>query len=466
MVVVNALVVAAMKEEMQAFREMLSGYKIADIPYSGGEVTLANKNGVRLLLVVTGVGMVSAATGVTWALSNYDPEVIVNIGSAGGLSPDARVGQVVLGTQYVNAGADGTVFGYERGQVPGQPAHFATVEKLLAYAQQIVRDNAADPQADYDFIKGGTPVRTGMILSSDAFITEKNVGDMRQAFPEAIATDMESQAIAQVAAVFHKPFISVRAISDLCGAPDEQEVSFHAELAVVAEASARVACTLLRQLPDIRLHIVSEEEKERIRIDSLLTALYLVYAFAADLPPLADFTLPAGQERTVKYKMPDDAAQQNDASAYIAATLQKITKNSRVSMSARKYDAARLKVCAHYQLPTGRGVTAWPPTSQTIIKGFRGFWNDALISAGFMPQEGRSRGGLKFSAQDYRQAMQDFLATMVEEKKSNSYGNYLRWAEAQKKETKTGSSRPSGAGIRQHFGSWNAAVQAGASNRK
>uniref|UniRef100_UPI0026355EF7 hypothetical protein n=1 Tax=uncultured Arcanobacterium sp. TaxID=487520 RepID=UPI0026355EF7 len=244
------------------------------------------------------------------------------------------------------------------------------------------------------------------------------------------------------------------------------------ELAVVAEASARVACTLLRQLPDIRLHIVSEEEKERIRIDSLLTALYLVYAFAADLPPLADFTLPAGQERTVKYKMPDDTAQQNDARAYIAASLQQIAKNSRVSMSARKYDAARLKVCAHYQLPTGRGVTAWPPTSQTIIKGFRGFWNDALISAGFMPQDGRARGGLKFSAQDYRQAMQDFLAAMAEEEKSNSYGNYLRWAKAQKSSAaksgsaKSSSSRPSGAGIRQHFGSWSAAVCAGANNHK
>ncbi len=57
---------------------------------------------------------------------------------------------------------------------------------------------------------------------------------MREAFSDAVATDMESTAIAQVAHAVGAEFVSVRGVSDLCG--PEAGVDFHIG---VDEAAAR-----------------------------------------------------------------------------------------------------------------------------------------------------------------------------------------------------------------------------------
>ena len=67
---------------------------------------------------------------------------------------------------------------------------------------------------------------------------------MRADFPDALSNDMESTAVAQTAAAFGAPFVSVRGISDLCG-----PVTGYAEhVDDAADRSASVVVALLRQL--------------------------------------------------------------------------------------------------------------------------------------------------------------------------------------------------------------------------
>src|SRR5690606_23018392 len=104
---------------------------------------------------------------------------------AGGMGLDVRVGDVVVGATSVYGAADARVFGYALGQVPGMPARFDADPALLTAA------TAVDA--------GGPTVRTGTILSSDVFVDAERVVGMREAFPDALACDMESAALAHTA---------------------------------------------------------------------------------------------------------------------------------------------------------------------------------------------------------------------------------------------------------------------------
>lgn len=218
------LFVAAMPEEMEPLRALAAQT----------ETQTETRSPREFVFETIGIGMVQAASTLVEALHKHRPTAIICIGSAGGLARDSRVGQVVVGTKYVNTGADGTAFGYEPGQVPRQPAFWPADPGLLAAAQEAAK---APECAELS-------IRFGQMNSSDAFVTERNVGSVREVFPQGLTADMESQALAQVAGTRQIPFIAVRGISDLCGDPDDQSVSFHAEVGEVARSAGRVALAL------------------------------------------------------------------------------------------------------------------------------------------------------------------------------------------------------------------------------
>ena len=83
-------------------------------------------------------------------------------------------------------------------------------------------------------------MRRGLIVSSDVFVSSAHVDRVRSDFPGALATDMESVALAQTAHVHGLPFVSVRGISDLC-APGE----FEAHVDDAADRSVAVVRALL-----------------------------------------------------------------------------------------------------------------------------------------------------------------------------------------------------------------------------
>lgn len=190
------------------------------------------------LVLTTGIGMVQAASALSATLTQFLPQIIICVGSAGGLHPDTRVCDVVIGTEYINSRADATAFGYAPGQIPGNPASL-----------QVCKEIATAIQATVSTVAKKIPeitIRSGQMLSSDAFVTDKNVETTRQLFPNGLTADMESQAYAQVAKNFENtPFVAVRGISDLCGTPEDQSISFHAELAEVASRAAKIALQIM-----------------------------------------------------------------------------------------------------------------------------------------------------------------------------------------------------------------------------
>ena len=193
----------------------------------------------ELVLVRSGIGLVAAASALATALTRLAPAVVLSAGTTGGLGREVAVGDVCVSTTLAYTDADATAFGYAHGQTPGQPAVFEADAAVLA------RVEAVGPAA----LRGATAssadarIRAGQMLAGNSFVTAANAGRVRELFPGAVSTDMESTALAQVAASAVIPFASVRGVSDLCGPEAGQDFHIGAD-----EAAARSAAVVLAAL--------------------------------------------------------------------------------------------------------------------------------------------------------------------------------------------------------------------------
>lgn len=230
----DAIVLVAMDEEAVPFLEKAGSASESRSVGNALQWSL-ELGGHDVLLVRTGVGLVNAAGGLTAAILREQggQPLVISAGSAGGLGAEVRVGDVVVGDEYVQTDADARAFGYALGQVPGMPERYAGhAPALAAELEAAAPDGAA------------VTVRRGLIVSSDTFVSGDHVERVRGAFAGALATDMESVSLAQTAHVHGLPFVSVRGISDLC-APGE----FEAHVDDAADRSAAVVVALLDALP-------------------------------------------------------------------------------------------------------------------------------------------------------------------------------------------------------------------------
>ncbi|MFC0675328.1 5'-methylthioadenosine/S-adenosylhomocysteine nucleosidase [Brachybacterium hainanense] len=227
------LILAAMPEEAAPLRARLREAEELAVPFVRAVSAVRGLlEGRPAVVVTTGIGMAAASAATTWAILVSSPRLVISAGSCGGLAADVEVGTLVIGEAATGSIADATAFGYAPGQVPGDPERYLVDPELVAAATAAA---------------GGSPVRTGLMLSGDAFVTADLAAPMRERFPGAVSADMETTAIARTADVLGVPFIPLRAISDLCGPAAGQQ--FHLELEVVAETSAAAVAALVAALP-------------------------------------------------------------------------------------------------------------------------------------------------------------------------------------------------------------------------
>lgn len=230
------IVLVAMEEEAAPFLERASD--IGEAVSVGGSLHRdVVVDGTALLLVQSGIGFVNAAGAATSAILRAEliggrVAAVISAGTAGGLGPGLRVGDVAVGAEYVNLDADARVFGYRIGQVPGMPASYVGDAELHARAVGSV----TRPGSTWG-------VHSGLFASSDSFMTPEKFARIEHDFPGITATDMESIAIAQTCHVHHVPFVSIRGISDLAG-PDGA-FDFESNSPAAAERSAEVVLAVL-----------------------------------------------------------------------------------------------------------------------------------------------------------------------------------------------------------------------------
>ena len=226
-------IIGAMEEEVQVLRDKLTDVKVEVI--AGSEYNSGKYEGKEVVLLKSGIGKVNAAMATAILLEKYQPDVVINTGSAGGLHTDLNVGDVVISTEVRHHDVDVTAFNYEYGQVPGMPAAFPSDEKLVEIAKQCVKNI------------NGIQVVEGLIVTGDSFMNDPaRVDFVKSKFGTLHAVEMEAAAIAQVCYAFKVPFVVTRALSDIAG--KESNISFDQFLKTAAVNSTQMVEEMIKAL--------------------------------------------------------------------------------------------------------------------------------------------------------------------------------------------------------------------------
>jgi len=194
--------------ELKIILPVLAGTSEEAAP--GGMRLVRGQAGERdVLAISTGVGKVAAGAGTRFLLDRYQVEVILIYGIAGALSPDVRLGDLVLADELIpgdvgiaHSGGFGTTGPglCEDDRLVFHPS-FQVPPEMLQRAQ------AAAESA-------GLSHHIGKVLTCDQVVLDPELRAHLGSTFQALAVEMEGAAAAQIAACEEVPFIAVRAISD------------------------------------------------------------------------------------------------------------------------------------------------------------------------------------------------------------------------------------------------------------
>ena len=199
-------IIVAMEKELKLLLPLISDKKEEshnNFVFTSGQIGQHD-----IIAMQCGIGKVNSAIGTLTMLDNYQPEIVINTGVAGGADASMHVLDLLIATgiAYHDVWCGP---GTEYGAAYGFPAELPVYERIVDIARQTVK---------------GDNVRYGLICSGDKFITTENeIAEIKSHFASALAVDMESASIAQVCNMRNVPVNIIRVISDTPG--QEENIS-------------------------------------------------------------------------------------------------------------------------------------------------------------------------------------------------------------------------------------------------
>ncbi|RGU82118.1 5'-methylthioadenosine/adenosylhomocysteine nucleosidase [Ruminococcus bromii] len=172
---------------------------------AGMKFTTGTLNGKDIAVVVCGVGKVNAAMCAVVLIEKFNPDVVINSGVGGSLSPLVSIGDIVVATKSVQHDMNTTALGDRQGEVSfpdGTKIFFdcdkAVVEKLTQACRTLP----------------DTKVEQGIIASGDIFVSDRKKRKRIADTFGALVCEMEGAAIGYVCYALKTPYGIIRAISD------------------------------------------------------------------------------------------------------------------------------------------------------------------------------------------------------------------------------------------------------------
>jgi adenosylhomocysteine nucleosidase len=186
---------------------------------AGLEIVEGDLAGHRVLLTNAGIGKVNASLAATLLYDRFACGLIIFPGLAGGLAPGLDAGDVVVGTEFVQHDHGNWIDGKFQLTQPSPPPARPKAGpgfRLPSAIERIARKTAAGfrGQPAHRPIK----IHFGRVISGDIFVLCQATRERLFAEHRALALDMESAALAQVAERFGRPYLVVRVLGDLVGA--------------------------------------------------------------------------------------------------------------------------------------------------------------------------------------------------------------------------------------------------------
>lgn len=241
-------IVAALQEELA---ELLAGLQSPRMVHHGGrEFHLGQLDGHEVVMVLSRVGKVAAATTTTLLAERFHVGQVVFTGVAGGLGEDVKVGDVVVARSLLQHDMDASPL-FPRHEVPltghSRFAADGAMSDRLAVAARLGLDDASRWLVGADGLDSlgihAPRVHEGLVISGDRFVsTAAESLALRTELPQALAVEMEGAAVAQVCHDLDLPFAVLRTVSDR--ADDQAHVDFQR---FVREVASRYSAAIVRR---------------------------------------------------------------------------------------------------------------------------------------------------------------------------------------------------------------------------
>lgn len=227
-------IITAMPEEAQAILKNAEGLQKSK--HGERSVFQCRIAGHDVTLVEAGMGMLNAGWAAT-ALAVQAPELIISAGFGGGVLPGLKVGDVIVAEQIL---------------------HWTGTDFELVKAWMYAPENIS------------LPVR-GCFITSDGILNKRALTELLPGSINRPVVEMESAAVARVAAEYNIPFLGLRAISD----PWDEELGFN--ISDFCDAKMRIhplkVLTTIMRSPRITPQLVRLARTSRIAAKNLSTAM-------------------------------------------------------------------------------------------------------------------------------------------------------------------------------------------------
>lgn len=196
----NIGIIVAMQKELNLLLPLISN---TTTQTNDGYTTFSGMAGPNEITVMQcGIGKVNAAIGTVSLLNNFDLDLVINTGVAGGADKSVNIMDIIVGEEVAYHDVwcgPGTVYG----EASGYPLYYKSDNGIT----KLIKET------------GNTRIKTGLICSGDKFIADiEEINFIKKKFSNALAVDMESASIAQVCCLRNVPFFCIRIISDSPGA--------------------------------------------------------------------------------------------------------------------------------------------------------------------------------------------------------------------------------------------------------
>ncbi len=201
---------------------LIAHYKLTKIAIHNPIVVYANANKSLLLLLngkdpkhqVDNIGTQAATLNAFVAINNYQPDLILNCGTAGGFaSKGATIGDVYIAKEKV-------CFHDRRIDLPNGFQDYATGNY---------------PVLDSTFLATKFELKQGVISSSDALDFTATDMQLMQNNNTSVK-EMEAAAIAWVCSIYKQPFTALKAITDIVDGKHPTATEFLANFKQASEA--------------------------------------------------------------------------------------------------------------------------------------------------------------------------------------------------------------------------------------
>lgn len=231
-------ILSALPQEQHGLIELLE--RPRKVLHAGRDFWQGDLHGHPVVLALSKIGKVAAATTTTALIERFGVHRIVFTGVAGGLGAGVNVGDVVVATDFVQHDLDASPL-FARYEVPLYGKTRFDGDAALTAMLFKAASAALTPDKEIRTYSGAR-VHQGLIASGDRFVSGAGESTalraaLAAAGHEVLAVEMEGAAVAQVCHDYGVPFAAVRTISDR--ADDSAHVDFPDFVERVASRYAR-----------------------------------------------------------------------------------------------------------------------------------------------------------------------------------------------------------------------------------